>query len=110
MKTETVLPDGVADAWFHVTAGGEVYESTICQGRELRDVMGELMFGSKDAEHEELDRIMAELADPDFWWVNNGRCCTCSVACGEDPDIEVHLIDDERIGLFKNAPQRRGLA
>lgn len=89
-----LLPDGVVEAWFHVSAGGEVYTSRLCRGRDLRRVFGELMFGSPTAEHDDLDKIMAELADPDFWWVNDGRCCTCHVACGEDPDIEVHLVDE----------------
>lgn len=95
MKT-ILLPDGVADSWFFITAGGEVYESRVCRGADLMLVLAELCFGSKDEEHEALDEYARDLADGDFWHVNNGRCVGCSLACGEDPDIEIRLIQDPR--------------
>lgn len=93
MKT-ILLPDGVADSWYHITAGGETYESRICRGSEIMAILAELCFGSKDEEHYVLDGYAEHLADGDNWHEQNGRYVRASLACGEDPDIEISLIDD----------------
>lgn len=93
MKTP-ILPDGVADSWFLIVARGEVYESRIVPGSAILANLADLMFGSKDAEHDELDQIATDLADLDFWSECNGQPVSYSIACGEDPDIEILRIDD----------------
>lgn len=93
MKT-ILLPDGVAESWYHITAGGETYESRICRGSEIMAVLAELCFGSKDEEHYVLDGYAEHLADGDNWHEQNGRYVRASLACGEDPDIEISLIED----------------
>lgn len=97
MKTVPPLPQDIADGWFHITASGEVYISILARGRDLRGVLGELMFGSWDSDHDELDATMTELADPDWWGRYDGRAVQGSVACGEDPDIEIKRIEDEAL-------------
>jgi hypothetical protein len=87
MKTESPsLPPGVAEAWFHISCGGEVWTSRVCRGRDLLKVLDEI---APDAE-----RYAEDLADPGFWYELDGVCRSCSLPCGEDPDIEVALIDD----------------
>jgi hypothetical protein len=86
MKTDPItLPPGVADAWFHIHCGGETYVSRICRGRDLLKVLDEI---APDLGYAE------DLADQDRWYVLNGQCVGCSLACGEDPDIQVTLIDE----------------
>lgn len=97
MKT-LILPDGVADSWFLVCAGGEVYSSRVCRGSDLIRALAWMCYGNEDEENEDLDRYAEQLADWDTWF----RCGTadrftgCNLPCGEDGDIEVHLIDDDR--------------
>ncbi len=87
MKTDPItLPPGVADAWFHIHCGGETYVSRVCRGRDLLRVLDEI---APNAE-----MYADDLADPDHWYVVNGQSVGCSLACGEDPDIQVTLIDD----------------
>lgn len=83
MKT-TLLPDGVADSWFHISCGGEVWTSRVCRGEHLLTVLDELAPGS----------YAEELADQDSWHVVDGQCVSISLPCGEDPDIEIAKIDD----------------
>lgn len=86
MKTDSpLLPDGVADAWFHISCGGEVWTSRVCLGRNLLKVLDEI---APDAGH-----YAEALADQDSWYVVDGRCVSTSLPCGEDPDIEIALID-----------------
>lgn len=92
MKT-ILLPDGVAESWYHITAGGETYESRVCRGAEILANLAELCFGSKDEEHEVLDQYAAQLADPDHWCWCGTLAISQSLACGEDPDISISLID-----------------
>lgn len=99
------LPNGVAESWYMITATGEVYFSLVCRGSNLKRALAEMCFGSPDEEHEVLDKYWEDLCDPDFWWQNNDQCCTCSLACGEDPDIEIRLISDPKaIALFNANP------
>lgn len=93
MKT-ILLPDGVAESWYHITAGGETYESRVCRGSDILANLAELCFGSKDEEHDVLDQYAEALADGDHWCQQDGQCVRCSLACGEDPDIEISLIND----------------
>jgi hypothetical protein len=103
MKTVPPLPQEIAAGWFHVTASGEVYISVVARGRDLRGVLGELMFGSKDSDHDELDEIMTQLADPDWWGRYNGYAVQGSVPCGEDPDIEIKRILDDAVTALLEA-------
>ena len=82
-----LLPDGVAKSWFHVHCGGEIWFSRVCRGSELLKVLEEAM---GDAE----DYCAERLADADNWYVNEGVCRSISLACGEDPDIEIDHIED----------------
>lgn len=93
MKT-TLLPDGVAESWYHITAGGETYESRVCLGSDILAHVAELCFGSKDEEHPDLDGYAEDLADPDRWCWCGDKAIGHSLACGEDPDIVIALIDD----------------
>lgn len=87
MKTDTpLLPDGVADAWFHISCGGEVWTSRVCRGRNLLKVLDEI---APDAGH-----YAEALANQDSWHVVDVRCVSTSLPCGEDPEIEIALIDD----------------
>lgn len=84
MKTNApLLPDGVAESWFHIHCGGEVWISRICRGQDLLKVLDELAPGS----------YAEDLADQDNWYVLDGKCRSISLPCGEDPDIEVTLIE-----------------
>lgn len=95
MKTVPPLPQDIAEAWFHVTAGGEAYWSILSRGSDLRRVIGELMFGGQDDPI--LDDIMTELADPDWWGRHDGQAVQGSIACGEDPDIELRRITEPKL-------------
>lgn len=89
MKTDPIsLPPGVAEAWFHLSAGGEVYVSRVCRGRDILTVLEDLIPMA--------DQCAADLANPDYWHQVEERCVSCSIPCGEDPDIEVAMIDDDR--------------
>lgn len=92
---EIKLPEGVADSWFHLSAGGEVYVSRVCRGADLIKVLEDIVPGAHEYEE--------DLADPDFWYVCNGRPVSCSLACGEDPELEVRLIDDPKVIDVLNA-------
>lgn len=85
MKTEAPsLPPGVAEAWFHISAGGEVWTSRVCLGAHLLIVLDELAPGS----------YAEDLADQDAWHEVDGRAVSISLPCGEDPNIEIAMIDD----------------
>lgn len=87
MKTDTLsLPPGVAEAWFHLSAGGETYVSRVCRGRDILKVLEDLIPMA--------DQCATDLANPDYWHQIEGRCVSCSIPCGEDSDIEIALIDD----------------
>lgn len=103
MKTDTpLLPDGVAESWFHVHAGGEVWTSRVCRGADLLNVLDELVgTDERDAEH---------LANADNWYVLDGKCRSISIACGEDPDIEITMIEDRGFAaLAEHYTQLRNL-
>lgn len=103
MKTDIpTLPPGVAEAWFHVHAGGEVWTSRVCRGADLPKVLAELMV----LDQHEIDR----LANADSWYVLDGKCRSISFACGEDPDLEVTMIEDRGFAaLAEHAQQLRQL-
>lgn len=97
------LPDNVSQSWFHIHCGGEVYTSKIVRGEYLLRALAEICLGSPDEEHEMIDAYARELADPDFWYTLHGEFVGCSLACGEDPDIEIDWIDDPKVVAMLNA-------
>lgn len=86
MKTDTpLLPDGVAESWFHISAGGETYVSRVCRGRDILTVLEDLIpMADQCADH---------LANPEYWYQIGSKCVGCSIPCGEDPDLQIALID-----------------
>lgn len=104
MKT-ILLPSGVAESWYHITAGGETYESRVCRGSDIHEHLAELCFGEKSAEHDVLDHYATELADPDRWCWCGKKAIRASLACGEDPDIVITLIDDRAAIARLNAEE-----
>jgi hypothetical protein len=103
MKT-ILLPDGVAESWYHITAGGETYESRVCRGSDILANLAELCFGSKDETHDVLDQYAEQLADGDSWCWCGSLATSHSLACGEDPDIEITLINDPAAIARLNEP------
>lgn len=94
MSQDTKLPEGIRDCWFLGTASGEVYESKIVHTSEVMNWLAEMLFGSvADADPVEMERHAASLADPDSWYVCDGKCVHWQHTM-EDGSVEFQLIDD----------------
>lgn len=92
MKTDTKLPEGVAEALYLMTCGGEVYDSRVILGKDvLRTLLG-ILYGKPEDADPAVEVTLAEhLADSDNWYEVDGKCVHfCHDE--EDGQIEFHLI------------------